>query len=311
MTQHHDPVHPDAGHLSAELLADLDLGLLDDESAGHARHHLGHCELCRGLHDDLAALTEALGQLPDAPAEPMPDQLWKRLSAQLAAEPVTTPEGSATVVPLAAERTRRRPGIGLVAGAAGVALLGAIAVSVLMNDGSGVDTLSSAGSAADDGAVETAPSLPPQVFAASRSGTVYKQDQLDEQVVQLVSARSATATASPSASATISESAGSTGGSTPEPGGSASSDSAVAKELRTVGPMATDPAAAQTCLEDYLDVDGIAPLAIDIGFWQGQPAAVIVLPLSDPTQAQVWVINPTCDADSSQDPLYYFATVSR
>jgi hypothetical protein len=241
----------------------------------------------------------------------MPDQLWKRLSAQLAAEPVTTPEGSATVVPLAAERTRRRPGIGLVAGAAGVALLGAIAVSVLMNDGSGVDTLSSAGSAADDGAVETAPSLPPQVFAASRSGTVYKQDQLDEQVVQLVSARSATATASPSASATISESAGSTGGSTPEPGGSASSDSAVAKELRTVGPMATDPAAAQTCLEDYLDVDGIAPLAIDIGFWQGQPAAVIVLPLSDPTQAQVWVINPTCDADSSQDPLYYFATVSR
>ena len=35
MSQHHDPVHPDSDHLTAEVLADLDLGLLDDASAAH------------------------------------------------------------------------------------------------------------------------------------------------------------------------------------------------------------------------------------------------------------------------------------
>ncbi len=32
MSQHHDPVHPDSDHLTPEVLADLELGLLDDES---------------------------------------------------------------------------------------------------------------------------------------------------------------------------------------------------------------------------------------------------------------------------------------
>ena len=54
MSQHHDPVHPDSDHLTAEVLADLDLGLLDDESAAHAQQHLTHCAACRQLRDDLA-----------------------------------------------------------------------------------------------------------------------------------------------------------------------------------------------------------------------------------------------------------------
>jgi hypothetical protein len=75
--------------------------------------------------------------------------------------------------------------------------------------------------------------------------------------------------------------------------------------------MATDPAAAQACLEGYLGVSDVAPLAIDIGVWQGRPAAVIVLPLDDPTLAEVWVINPKCTTSAEKDPLYYFATISR
>jgi hypothetical protein len=73
--------------------------------------------------------------------------------------------------------------------------------------------------------------------------------------------------------------------------------------------MATNPAAAQACLENYLNMSGVVPLAIDIGTWHGQPAAVIVLPAADPTTALVYIIDPDCDVPS--DPLIYFATIDR
>lgn len=316
MSQHHDPVHPDAGHLSAEVLADLDLGLLDDESATHATHHLAQCDACQQLHADLASLTDALHGLGQAPGEPMPEAVWTQLSGALAAEPVTTPEGSATVVPLEAARTRRRrPGIGIVAGAAGIALLGAIGVSWVMSDGTTVNTASDS-SATGDTPGESSPQLSAEAFAATRSGTQYKQEQLEQQVIELVAARPAAdsamtdSSASPSASLEVGASpspdvsATMTDRQTPNPNG------VVGKLLASAGAMATDPAAAQACLENYLDAGDTAPLAIDIGLWQGKPAAVIVLPL-DPTQAQVWVINPTCETEAGQDPTYYFATVSR
>ena len=305
MSQHHDPVHPDGGHLSAEVLADLDLGLLDEQSQAHARHHLEHCGDCQRLHGDLATLTDTLAGLADTATEPMPDQVWDDLEAVLAAEPVSTPQGSATVVPLHAAKRRRRPGIGVVAGAAGVALLGAIGVSYVMNDGDTVSTLSGASSAADSGGAPES-DLSADAFAATRSGTQYREDELDEQVVELVAARTGktsltdadisdgpTATVSPETSPT------------PDPYGTAD---IVPKFLRTAGAMVTDPAAAQRCLEDFLDVRDTAPLAVDIGVWEDKPAAVIVLPAADASQIQVWVINPACDP-AGQDSIYYFATL--
>ncbi|MFL6288195.1 MAG: hypothetical protein ACJ73L_07335, partial [Actinomycetes bacterium] len=162
-------------------------------------------------------------------------------------------------------------------------------------------------------------------FQATRSGTQYKQEDLDQQVSQLVTARQKmfdssaqsvagstadNATSSPSASPSGDAPATPTPtGQTEAPGSGLSSS---ARELlRTAGPMATSPAAAQACLASYLDVTGVAPLAVDIGLWQGKPAAVIVLPLEDPTLAQVWVIDPACNTASGQDPLYYYATVRR
>ena len=141
MSQHHDPVHPDSGHLTAEVLADLELGLLDAASATHAEQHLAHCADCSALRGDLAALTDALSDLPD---EPMPDDVWEQLAEAIAAEPVLTPAGAATVVPIETARRRRwgRPGIGVVAGAAGVALIGAIIVSSDFGGGDSATTLS-------------------------------------------------------------------------------------------------------------------------------------------------------------------------
>ena len=56
---------------------------------------------------------------------------------------------------------------------------------------------------------------------------------------------------------------------------------------------------------------GVTPLAIDIGLWNGKPAAVIVLPKDDPTLAEVWVIKPSCSTANAEDPLIYYATITR
>ncbi len=303
MSQHHDPVHPDSDHLTAETLADLGLGLLDETSAAHAEHHLAHCADCRALRDQFPALADALADLPD---EPMPEPVWQRLSAALADEPVTTPEGSATVVPIEAARQRRwrRPGIGLVAGAAGVALLGAIVVPSIMNasdDSAGV-TAASDSSRDDQGTNK----VPMAAYAATQSGTKYQEAALDSQVTQLVAART-------SVTGDTELVTGSTPSSSPSPTASATSkptsESPSPSANRSVAAMATDPAAAQACLVGYLDAPDVQPLAIDIGTWRGEPAAIIVLPNDDPALADVFVIDPDCAGPG--DPLFYFATVSR
>jgi hypothetical protein len=322
MSQHHDPVHPDDGHLTPEMLADLDEGLLDEASEQHARHHLAHCADCTARLEDLSALSDSLRALSEQPLDTMPDEVWEQISSALAAEPVSTPEGSATVVPMQAERKprSRRPGIGLVAGIAGVALIGAILVPWLRNN-DGTQQLS--GNSDSSAAAPELRSPLPQDFAATHSGTRYNPDSLDQQVTQLVAARSLTYDMAdgaqkdePDASPSPSSTNGTTSESTASPKPRAADSLNVAtgqllRLLRQAGPMATSPAAAQQCLETYLDVSDETPLAVDIGLWQGKPAAVIVLPLSDPTKVEVWVINPTCDTSNGQDPTYYFATVSR
>jgi len=50
---------------------------------------------------------------------------------------------------------------------------------------------------------------------------------------------------------------------------------------------------------------------LGLTYTAGTKPGVIVLPLEDPTLAQVWVIDPTCNTSSGQDPLYYYATVRR
>ncbi len=304
MSQHHDPVHPDSDHLTPEVLADLELGLLDDESRDHAELHLAHCATCTALRGDLAALTDAMSELPD---EPMPDAVWEQLSEALAAEPVVTPAGAATVVPIEAARKRRwgRPGIGVVAGAAGVALLGAIFVPSVLGGGDSATTSNDSGGPVAGG--DSAAELPVTAYAATQSGTKYQEEALGSQVTQLVAAR---ATFTPTPPATLDSQSGS-----PSPSATGEFSEGVPDDEQPTGndsnvaPMATNPAAAQACLEGYLEVSGVEPLAIDIGRWQGEPAAIIVLPGTEPNLADVWVIDPDCSGPG--DPLYFFATVAR
>ncbi len=323
MSQHHDPVHPDSEHLTAEVLADLDLGLLDDASADHARHHLEHCAQCTQLHDDLRSLTLSLGSLGGSGTasesiEPMPDDVWDRLEAALAAEPVVTPEGAATVVPMAPARKRRfgRPGIGVVAAVAGVALVGAIAIPSIRNSSSDDAPI---GAASSDSATDEEANGPAAAdvnpYQATRSGTQYDVASLDTQVNELVAARTALdGSLTTDQRYEDDESQGDGVVVSPSPSVSPTSSPAPlegARKLARAGALATSPAAAQACLEGALASPGITPLAIDIGLWNGEPAAVIVLPLDDPTLVEVWVIDPTCSTANAEDPTIYFATITR
>lgn len=68
--------------------------------------------------------------LASDPPPPMPEEVWARLEARLAAEPPLVPSG---VVDLGSERAKRRGGrlLPVLAGAAGLALVGAVVIPSL------------------------------------------------------------------------------------------------------------------------------------------------------------------------------------
>lgn len=300
MSQHHDPVHPDSDHLTPELVADLDEGLLDSTSAEHAHDHLSQCTQCRELQDALV-LTKA--GLSDLPPLPMPVDVTDRLLAAIAKERPGKSDGT-TVVPISTRRSRTSGwagrGLGIAASVAGVLLIGALIVPSLM-DNSTNDSGSGASSAGDQ---TVAPEAAQRVnFAASKTGTQYEAAKIDEQVDTLV-ASSALSSADGSATTGTTPSA-------PVDGGEIQNKN---YQRALAAAVATNPAAAQACLEQYLDAEGVQPLAIDIGTFydskqkQTQPAAVIVLPIvGKPVEADVWIVDPDCSGPDAR--LLYWARI--
>ena len=297
MSQHHDPVHPDSGHLTPELLADLAEGLLDPTSAQHAKAHLDQCSLCQGVQASLRDVSATLAALP---TPSMPDDVEAQLLAALPAAAGDHPVGAPTVVPLAAERTRRRgwagPSLGIAASVALVLFVGGLLYPALTsNDGDGPTAATSDFESSRSAAAEDALT---SLFDASNSGTKYEADRLSAQVEALVQERERELSgAAPSGS--LAESADPTNP-TSSPYGTATGDAIDAAKLAARAPMANDPAAAQACLEQYLGAPDVVPLAIDIGWFQGKLAAIIVLPSStNPDEAEVWIVDPGCAGPDS------------
>ena len=137
---------------------------------------------------------------------PMPNEVWGDLQARLAAESPLVPAG---VVDLGEERTRRRPGkvLPLLAGAAGLVLVGAVVVPSLQTsspapvaDGASnaqpalasAPTPESSDAGSDGAVMAPAPTEPAaQRFAAAprsiiSTGTDYTADALPEQVTTLL-----------------------------------------------------------------------------------------------------------------------------
>jgi hypothetical protein len=288
VTQHHDPVHPDSAHLTVELVADLATGVLDDESAAHARQHLDHCDQCRETAARLEQVSAALGSLPPvtvppAVAQRLDDALASAGSPAEAPRVVSMPD---TVVPLDAHR--RRAGwstrlVTIAASAAGVLLVSAVGISLLNNGSSGGSTV--AGTSADGGTAASAPELALDGYVAGRSGQSYDEKRLDQQVNTLLVANQSEITSSPSPDPADSP------GTTPEPVVTAT----VSGAPMVFGAAVVDPVALRACVVDYLGVPDAAPLAADVGTYNGQPAAILVMPTEGkPDQADVYVVDPDC-----------------
>ncbi len=279
-------------HVAPEVLADLQEGLLEPTAAAAAEGHLDGCQACRGV---LASLAEIPHRLASAdPVGPLPDDLAARLDQALAVA-ATEPDGTAaspTVVPLRSPQRQTARGMRLLQVAAVLVLVfagGALGISALDELGSGSDNQdSAAGSAADAGAEPKADAS----FPVSISGRDWTADTLKQDAPRL-----AAGDLVPTEAGRLSSE-----GSAPEASKNGARELADAPAGRLSGgePLATCAAG--------LAGAPVNPVAVDLASYEGQPAAVLVLPTTDdPAALDVFVVEPECPAGS----FLYFARVPR
>jgi len=304
VSQHHDPVHPEASHLDTEVIADLQVGALDDESAAHAQAHLDDCPQCQEVAAALTAVTQTLAGLP---RPEVPADVAARWTSALAAEPLLVPAGGgATVVPMAQRDATTSSawagrGLAIAAAAAGLLLVAALAYPMLSGGGdtNGSQPLSAAGGSSTP--TFEAAAMP----TALTSGTAYRTASLDTQVATELTAYESPAQVSITPSPSL-----------PDPSGG-STDSATTAETGSPTPtlttgqpgplLAVDRAALLSCLSGVVPA-GSVPLLVDVATYQGQPAVIIVVPTdTDSSKMDVYVVARHCTATDVR-LLYWLRT---
>lgn len=307
MTVPVDPSAGRAGHLDLDALADLDAGLLPDDAAAAARSHLESCAECavqaralRGVPTLLAAAAEA---------GPMPADVADRLHAALAEarppageadegapEPPAATAAATTVTPMPTRTVARERSPW------SMRVLQAAAVVVLLLGGTGVvlsaiqDTGGEAGSTATEtsaGGGDAAPeAAASNGYPVTASGRNWSPETVVEAVPEIVAG-----TVGPPAESPAADQGGPDG--TPD-----TEDSA--RALSSAGRLASGEELAR-CVGN-LNLGPVTPLAVDLARWEGNPAAVIVLPTpDDPSTADLFVVTPACPAGE----FLYFARVPR
>jgi anti-sigma-K factor RskA len=116
-------------HEIEELLGAYALDAVDRDEAQAVEDHLRECPRCRA---EVASHREVAALLISSTNDPVPDQVWDRISAELGEVPPPVPIEVAF-----ARREERRPRRGLVAGLAAAAAVAVIAMvgAVLVNAG--------------------------------------------------------------------------------------------------------------------------------------------------------------------------------
>jgi hypothetical protein len=283
-------------HVTPDVLADLQAGLLHNRAERTAREHLADCPDCQADLALLAALPDRLAAAGSV--EPIPPDVASRLDTALAAAASAPPDAAAapTIVPLqGATATHRRDrssprGLRLLQAAAVLVVilgLGALAVTAIHggSNGSGAQTAGAADSAGGRSAPHAAVPVttsgrnwtPTTLAAAAPSlaaGTFGPAVSLYDSTRKSAALPSAAAVPSPASSS----------------GGLANGSAAGPAE------RLADPAALAACITNLTDPDApVQPLAVDLARWQGQPAAVFVFPTPhDPASVDVYVVAPDC-----------------
>jgi hypothetical protein len=276
-------------HLDADALADLDEGLLDRDHMASARAHVAGCPQCRA---ELAALTGVRERLAAAAeVEPMPAAVVARLDralADVATEPASTAV-TRSVIPLREPQRSAPRGLrGLQAAAVVVLVLagGAVAVSALRGSDNN-DVATSSGSAAGKADQRAAAD---GTYPVTASGRHWTKESVTAGVPQLLAG-----TLPPSSFSAQDDTSGS---------------ATAPRELAGVpaARLAGGPALADCVTE--LAGGPATPLAVDLATFDGQPAAVVLLPgIGGPGRVDVWVVPPDCAQGKGQ--FLYYANVAR
>jgi len=258
-----------------------------------ARAHVAGCPQCRA---ELAALTGVRERLADAAeVEPMPAEVVARLDralAEVATEPASTAV-TRSVIPLREPQRSAPRGLRWLQAAAVVVLVlagGAVAVSALRgSDNNGVATSSgsSAGKADQRAAADGS-------YPVTASGRHWTKESVTAGVPQLL-AGTLGPTLPPSSFSAQDDASGSAG---------------APRELAGVpaARLAGGPALADCVTE--LAGGPATPLAVDLATFDGQPAAVVLLPgIGGPGRVDVWVVPPDCAQGKGQ--FLYYANVAR
>ncbi|MGH8892062.1 MAG: hypothetical protein ACRDWY_01945 [Actinomycetes bacterium] len=277
----------DRGHLTAETAADLQEGLLDARQTMAAQAHLLACPRCAAMTEHLAAVPALLRDAGDVGA--LPPDVSARIDQALGS--------AARAVPVTPIQREPRPPLGmriLQAAAVLVVLLAGVGIAVSSLQGNGSDAgntaADSAGQAAKEGASEDAG------YPVTASGRNWSAETVVEAVPDLVAGDF------PALARTLRDTA--SGGGGDDSGAEKPQLSAAGGASRLAGgPPLAD---CVTALND----GPVTPVAVDIATWQGQPAAVIVLPTpDDPATLDTWVVEPDCSQADAK--VLYFARVAR
>jgi len=305
------------GHLDDDTLADLQEDLLEPAAARSAGEHLAGCPVCADRADRLARLP---GLLADAgTAGPVPVEVATGIDAALSAEAVSAgAPGARTVTPLDPERRGSPVGMRVLQAAAVLVLVLAGVGLALSALGGGSDgDAGTAGSAVDSGGGSSERSTTLGQFPLTVSGRAWTGSSLTEAVPDLLAAR----LSPPVDAQTLRESAaGSDTSRTDAPedeGADDGTDEDSQENTATPAPaaaptgaqrLASGPALAE-CVAALAD-GPVTPLAVDLATWEGDPAAVILLPTpDDPATLDVWVVAPDCSPADAK--VRYFARLAR
>jgi hypothetical protein len=284
------------GHVPAEVLADAAEGLLPAAEQSAVDEHLAHCTDCRQVAVDLRDLPTLLAA---APSPRMPDDVAMQIEAALQAEPrLTAPTPrEAIATPARPRRNRRMP---VWIGAAAAAVLGVTGAVLGLR---ALDAPESSTSSVSGAALEAdrAAGAPDATLAAPPDSRDYTADTLDERVQALIR----TGEANDSTAGDGREAAPGT-----LPGsGTAGEPTAPGQDESSLGTLGA-PAGLSACIEALTGRTGVTPLAVDFATYEGQPAAILVLP--DPTDVaylDVRVVGAACSA--SNDDLIVATRVPR
>jgi len=284
-----------SAHVDANVLAELNAGLINGRRATRIHAHLAGCQHCAQVS---AGLTEVHALLAAVPRPPIPDAVARRLDAAIAAEAAGRSRVAGPGLPRAGQKAFPRAGSArggsprfrrrrLASPVAVRAFAAAAALCVVAGGSYALVQLTSPGQpdaglpSASGGAVRQHGTFAGPLIAPTHSGNAAR-------------------------------------GSTGQPASGvvssgidyqrATLSTQVSTELSTVGSIGAKSVTAKPTLHAATPqqdacvqriTSGVQPALVDAARYQGHPATIIALDQQENQVAQAWVVGPRCSADVS------------